>query len=433
MTSPPPGPPQGMRDFLPDSLRERLALADRIRAVYAKYGYAPIETPALERLEVLKGKGGGENEMLLFEVLKRGEKLEESRVATEPAGLADLGLRFDLTVPLARFYALHRARLPAVFRAQHIGPVWRAERPQKGRFREFVQCDVDAIGSASPALEAEVILATSEVFRTLLGDGFRVVANDRQLLTSVLNDGGVPPERHETALIAIDKLDKVGEEGVRKELAGRAIQEDVLKRLQDAKGWGWDHPRLARLKAVRDLAPDIAFDPFLARGLGYYTGPVFEVRHEGMAGALAGGGRYDGLIGRFLGTEVPAVGFSIGFERLLLVLKERGIGLLDAERREVFLPLTGTAQAKPVAALAHSLRAKGIPAVVQPDPGKLGAQLKMADEILHCPLALIVEADGRVTIKNLRIRQSSSPLSPEQAVEKAADLLRAATLPPATP
>ncbi len=412
-----PQPPQGMRDHLPGDYRKRLALADRIRGIYAKYGYAPIGTPAMEKVEILRGNDP-ENEKLMFEVMKRGEKLEEARQKGEP--LSDFALRFDLTIPLARFYATHRAKLPPVFRCQHIGPVWRADRPQKGRFREFMQCDVDAVGSASPALEAEVILATAEVFRTLLGDGFAVHLNDRRLLAKTLNDLAVPPEKHADALIAVDKLDKIGEDGILKELAERGVAADLLARLKAAA-------EPATLKEIRALveaapgAPRLVFDPFLVRGQGYYTGPIFEVRMAEFPGAMAGGGRYDGLIGRFLDKPVPAVGFSIGFERLLLILEEKGVAFEGSGEPQVFIPLAEAALQAQTFALAAALRAKGLRVLLQSDPGKLPAQLKLADEVLHIPFAAILEADGRVTVKDLKARASGQPGTFDAA---AADLLQ---------
>jgi histidyl-tRNA synthetase len=405
-----------MRDHLPGECRKRLALADRIRGIYAKYGYAPIETPAMEKVEILRGNDP-ENEKLMYEVMKRGEKLEEARRDGTP--LTDLALRFDLTIPLARFYATHRAKLPPVFRCQHIGPVWRADRPQKGRFREFMQCDVDAVGSSSPALEAEVILATAEVFRTLLGDGFAVHLNDRRLLAKVLDELGVPPDRHADALIAIDKLDKIGEDGVLKELTERGVSADLLPRLKAA-------PETADLNRVRSLvaaapgSPRLVFDPFLVRGQGYYTGPIFEVRMPGFPGAMAGGGRYDGLIGRFLDKPVPAVGFSIGFERLLLVLEGKGIALEGPGEPQVFIPMTETGQQEKVFALAAVLRARGLRVLTSSDPGKLPAQLKLADETLRIPFAAILDADGRVVLKDLKARASDPPRTSDEA---AAELL----------
>ncbi len=417
-----PQPPNGMRDHLPEDYRERLALADRIRGVYAKYGYAPIETPAMERIEVLKGNDP-ENEKLMFEVLKRGEKLEEAKASGD--ALADQALRFDLTVPLARFYAANRAKLPPVFRCQHIGPVWRADRPQKGRFREFMQCDVDAVGSASPAMEAEVILATAEVFRDFFGEAFAVHLNDRRLLTVFLNQAGIPTEQHPTALIALDKLDKIGEDGVRKELAERGIPEAKTEALLAALKVPGDLSRLhpeaaAALATIQELTKDqanVRFDPHLVRGQDYYTGPIFEVRMEAFPGAMAGGGRYDEMIGRFLGTSVPAVGFSIGFERLLLVLKEKNLPLASNGCPQVFIPLMEAAFQAQAFALGAALRAKGLNVVVQPEAGKLVPQLKTADEVLGIPFAAICEPGGKVTLKHLKTRTSGTPLSVEDAVK----------------
>src|SRR2546425_5016623 len=347
----PTAPPRGMRDILPDEVELRDAAVREIIAVYLTYGFRRIETPALEHLTLLAGSEGGENEKLIFKVMKRGEELESARRAGED--VADLGLRFDLTVPLARYYAENHAQLPDPLKAIQIGPVWRAERPQKGRYRQFTQCDIDVLGAVSPLVEIELILATCEALRAAFGlPELTVRINDRRILSRIARHCGFAEREEASFFIAFDKLDKVGAEGVLAELreAGRdaraierferllpALQKgDVsLKALGSALGAG-DEPAFAWLATisagVAGALPSgarLQFDPTLVRGMGYYTGTIFEVVMPGFSGSVAGGGRYDRMVGKLLGRDVPACGFSIGFERLVAILGERG-GALDA-------------------------------------------------------------------------------------------------------
>lgn len=336
-------PPRGMRDFLPgDKARRELALG-LIRRTYTSHGFDEIETPVMEDIQRLHSGLGGDNEKLSFRVLKRGIAAVDIQAAADKDdadSLADLGLRFDLTVPLARFYATHRADLPTVFRAIQIAPVWRAERPQKGRYRQFVQCDIDIIGDASSLAEAELLTATLATLDALGLEGCRVRINDRRLLIGMLDAFGFPAEDHAFVLITVDKLDKVGAAGIVSELRAKApaleqailALESFLSRIQDlgepAFGIagitavlpaGVDAEVIAALAALGEAVDPamLIFDPFLVRGMGYYTGTIFEIEHADFSFSLGGGGRYDGMIGRFLGTEVPAVGFSIGFERII--------------------------------------------------------------------------------------------------------------------
>lgn len=319
-------PAKGFRDFLPAQKRHKERLIDRIRGRYLKYGFEEIETPALEPIENLRGSEGGENLALIFEIMRRGLTDEDRRVGA----LTDLGLRYDLTVPLARFYASNRATLPAVFRSIQIGPVWRAEKPQRGRYRQFTQCDIDILGESSHVAEIELILATLEALADAGLPGASVKLNDRRLLDAALEDAGVTGADKSRALILIDKIDKIGIDGVAG-LLNEAFPGERATRLADLLSGGASKtsPEIdAIIAAVRAVAgPDsISFDPTLVRGMGYYTGPIFEVRHPASPGSLAGGGRYDNMVGKFVGENVPACGFSIGLDRLMEIAAEEPAG-----------------------------------------------------------------------------------------------------------
>lgn len=321
-----------MRDFLPKDKRRRDLVLDAIRSTYRSFGFDEIETPVVEDSARLHAGLGGDNEKLAFAVMKRGLTPERLHEAQTPLDLADLGLRFDLTVPLARFYATHRAELPPVFRAIQIAPVWRAERPQKGRYRQFVQCDIDIIGEPSAMAEVELLSATSAVLEKLGLVGTSIRINDRRILLALLAHWKVPIERFDHALVIIDKLDKIGVSGVVTELGEIDVPATGLaEQLEELAGATWEsvttQPRpewldgaaFDDLLALREALPDarLEFDPTLVRGMGYYTGTIFEVAHPDFGYSLGGGGRYDGMIGRFLGADVPAAGFSLGFERLV--------------------------------------------------------------------------------------------------------------------
>lgn len=341
----PVNPARGMRDFLPPAARARHRVQRIIEDTYRLHGFDPIETPAMEDHGVLHSGLGGDNEKLSFQVLKRGMDMAQVQAATALDDLTDLALRFDLTVPLARFYASHHQDLPPVFRALHIGPVWRAERPQKGRFRQFVQCDIDIVGEQTSLAEREVLAATVDVLERLDLHAFTFRIGDRRLLTSLLLAAQVPADDHLKALIIVDKLDKIGAEGVIQELTerlGSDIDTDVFlpvvewaregRRGLDANDiatlMGADHWVAEELVSWagalgQTIGSDrIVFDPTLVRGMGYYTGSIVELVHPGLGISLGGGGRYDGMIGRFLGQDTPAFGFSLGFERLMDVLGE---------------------------------------------------------------------------------------------------------------
>ncbi len=325
-----------MRDFLPEDVRRRDYVIGVISAVYRRYGFEPLETPALENIETLTGKYGEEGSQLIFKVLRRGER--------ESSGETDLALRYDLTVPLARVVAEYRGKLPKFFKRYQIQPVWRADRPARGRFREFFQCDVDAIGSRSMVVEAELCAAVSDVLHALGFRDFKIRLNHRALLTGLLSAAGVPPALHGSALVAIDKLDKIGADGVERELVERGLVATAARGVVDTFKARLPLTRVAEIvaadpAAVRgaaeleeimhlcsrgSAASHVELDVSLARGLSYYTGAIMEVAVPDLAGSLGGGGRYDGLIGMFLGEEVPACGFSLGLERILVVMGERG-------------------------------------------------------------------------------------------------------------
>ncbi len=335
-----------MRDFLPAEKARREAILAVIRGVYRSHGFDEIETPVAEDSERLHAGLGGDNEKLAFGILKRGLTHDDLQAAQEPLDLADLGLRFDLTVPLARFYATHRAELPSVFRSIQIAPVWRAERPQKGRYRQFVQCDIDVLGEPGPRAEAELLVATLATVDALGLEGAFVRLNDRRLLTGMLATLGFAESEYDGALITIDKLDKIAQDGVLAELRERGFTPTAVDALEaffrrpqtreflpfgeaairKALPENPDREALAGLVAIGEAVSAargssgemlLQFDPFLVRGMGYYTGPIFELAHPSVGYSLGGGGRYDGMIGRFLGTDVPASGFSLGFERLV--------------------------------------------------------------------------------------------------------------------
>ncbi|WP_072314167.1 histidine--tRNA ligase [Agrococcus sp. Marseille-P2731] len=333
-------PPRGMRDFLPVEKRVRERVLRVIRSAYEHHGFEEIETPVVEDAARLHAGLGGDNEKLAFAVMRRGLGVDDLREAAAPLDLADLGLRFDLTVPLARFLATHRASLPPVFRAIQIAPVWRAERPQRGRYRQFMQCDIDIAGDPGITAELEILAATGDALTRLgIPDAF-IRINDRRILLAALEHAGVAEGLRDGALITVDKLDKIGPDGVVAELADRGIDgARLLATLEAIRALveravadpgsdeaaaaapldGFDEDILAPVRELLGASAGIRleFDPTLVRGMGYYTGPIFEIAHPELRFSIGGGGRYDGMVGRFLGQEVPAVGISLGFERLV--------------------------------------------------------------------------------------------------------------------
>jgi len=313
-------PPRGMRDFLPTEKAVRNDLLAKIVGTYASHGFQEIETPALEAIERLSSGDGGDNEKLAFRVLKRGEELEQA-LGKNSDELSDLGLRYDLTVPLTRYYATNHAKLPKVFKAIQTGPVWRAERPQKGRYRQFVQCDIDIIGDASNFAEIELLNASLNALSSIGIKDAKIRINHRELLSRSIAALGVAPTDFGKAMITIDKLDKIGPDGVAlemKERFGEKISEATSSWLSSLSSDPNVPLELSEIfEAVEKLHPGkLRFDPTLVRGMGYYTGSIFEIEHPASGSSIGGGGRYDGMVGKWLGTEVAAVGVSIGFERV---------------------------------------------------------------------------------------------------------------------
>jgi len=403
-------PARGMRDFLPEDVRRREYVIAVVSDVYRRYGFEPLETPTLENIETLTGKYGEEGNKLIFKVLRRGEH--------ESSGETDLALRYDLTVPLARVVAEYRGKLPKFFKRYQIQPVWRADRPARGRFREFYQCDVDAIGSRSPLVETEMLAAVSEVLQTLGFDDFTIQLNHRQLLTATLNRAGIDPGLHTTALVALDKLDKIGRDGVLQEMAARGVPDEAARAVLDtagdldSQGEGEGAAAADNLKTIVQLcesttaAGHVEFSPFLARGLSYYTGAIMEVTVPDLAGSLGGGGRYDGLIGMFLGEEVPACGFSLGLERILVVMGERNMFPPTVQRAsaDVLVTVFDAGSMPDALKLSADLRSAGLRVELYPEPDKLGKQMKYAAS-RQIPFAAILGSDelarGEVTIKDL--------------------------------
>ena len=337
-------PVTGMKDILPAEMQIRNYVMSQIQETYRAFGFSQIETPCVEHIENLTSKQGGDNEKLIFKILKRGEKLNLETAQSE-ADLVDGGLRYDLTLPLARYYANNGAQLPAPFKALQMGSVWRADRPQKGRFRQFVQCDIDILGDATSLAEIELILATTTALGKICPDNsFTVRINDRGILKGMATYCGFPEESCDQVFIILDKMDKIGEEGVKAELLEAGYTEeqvdkylglfasvtkdaDGVRKLGDILKDVMPQSVTDGLAYIMDTVKDVAvaefnieFDPTLVRGMSYYTGTIFEVSMEGFGGSVAGGGRYDKMIGKFTGTETPACGFSIGFERIVTIL-----------------------------------------------------------------------------------------------------------------
>lgn len=331
-------PPSGMRDFLPNEKFVREYVMKQIRQVYAASGFTEIETSYLENIENLVGEEGGENSKLIFKVMKRGEKLKIDSAKTED-DLADMGLRFDLTLPLVRFYSNNRNELPQIFKSIQMGPVFRAERAQKGRYRCFTQCDIDVIGDESNLAEVEIILTIAKALRALKLKEFTIKISDRRVLKAMVLSVGFKEEEFLDIAITLDKLDKIGEAGIQKELLAKGYSQEKIDRLmtltKNLENSGLEGIEAIcpegyeNLKVIMDVVDTFAedykivFDHTLVRGMGYYTSTIFEVAYDTLGYAIAGGGRYDKMIGKLSGVDVPAVGFSIGFERIIDILLEK--------------------------------------------------------------------------------------------------------------
>ena len=355
-------PVTGMKDIMPDEMEIRDYLISLIKETYKSFGFTPIETPAMESIQNLTAKQGGDNEKLIFKVMKRGEKLNLEKAQTAD-DLVDAGMRYDLTVPLVRFYSNHANDLPKPFKALQVGPVWRADRPQRGRFRQFYQCDIDILGEASNIAETELLLATTTVLGKIGFEGFKVHINDRRLLKAMASYAGFSDEDHDAVFITLDKMDKIGADGVRAELSENGYDAAVIEKylaLFEAMNGADD--RLAKVAeilgeenekgaaAVRNLKEitagveaclsvpcELMFDPTLVRGMSYYTGTIFEVEIAGLASSCGGGGRYDEMVGKFTNMQTPAVGISLGFERLITILLEQGFRVPGAAEKTAIL------------------------------------------------------------------------------------------------
>jgi histidyl-tRNA synthetase len=439
-------PARGMRDFLPAEIRKREYVIRVIKEVYESYGFEPLETPAVENLETLTGKYGEEGNQLMFKILKRGEKLGENLgEKLDAKQLADLALRYDLTVPLARVVANYRNELPKFFKRYQIQPVWRADRPARGRFREFYQCDVDAIGSDSMIVEAELISAVSEILQRLGFSDFVIRLNHRDILRGILEAVKIEEGRQSDALIALDKLDKIGKEGVLKEFMQRDISENAGLKLLDlftALETAGNTNTLSRLsefigeqetgrKGLHELSEiqkladleNIKIDASLARGLSYYTGAIMEINVPDLAGSLGGGGRYDSLIGMFGKEQIPACGFSLGLERIIVVMDERGMfqklideGKLKLDSADVLVTIWNENAIGESLKLANDLRSRGLRVLVYPEADKLGKQFKYASQInvpFVCILGESELAENKVTLKNMQTGEQATVLREE--------------------
>lgn len=354
-------PVTGMRDVLPAEMQIRDYMMNIIKETYRGFGFSSIETPCVEHIENLTSKQGGDNEKLIFKILKRGDKLNVEAAMSEEE-VVDSGLRYDLTLPLSRYYSNNAANLPSPFKALQMGSVWRADRPQKGRFRQFVQCDIDILGDPTNFAEIELILATTTALSRICPEKkFTVRINDRNILKGMAAYCGFPENAYDQVFIILDKMDKIGMEGVQAELLEAGFSKDSVEKYKELlEGAGKDAEAVKSLgEILSDVMPKsvteglshimetvsgvsatdigLEFDPTLVRGMSYYTGTIFEVAMEGFGGSVGGGGRYDEMIGKFTGTKTPACGFSIGFERLVSILIEEGFSIPGQKNKKAYL------------------------------------------------------------------------------------------------
>ncbi|MCI9142103.1 MAG: histidine--tRNA ligase [Lachnospiraceae bacterium] len=349
-------PVKGMKDILPEEMQIRDYAISVIKETYGRFGFTSIETPCVESIANLTSKQGGDNEKLIFKILKRGEKLNVAEAASEEE-VVDSGLRYDLTVPLVRYYSAHSAQLPSPFKALQMGNVWRADNPQRGRYRQFMQCDIDILGEPSNLAEIELILATTTTLGKLGFKGFEIRINDRRLLKAMAAYSGFPEEAYDSVFITLDKMDKIGLEGVKAELLENGFEESCVERylelyrgLEKAEdGVAYLADRLKdvaetsitdnlreiidSVQATKTAGFEMMFDATLVRGMSYYTGTIFEIAIPEFGGSCGGGGRYDAMVGKFTGKDVPACGFSIGFERIVMLLLENGFQIPDRPKK----------------------------------------------------------------------------------------------------
>ena len=382
-------PTTGMKDILPQEMQIRDYVISVIKETYGKFGFTSIETPCVENIANLTNKQGGDNEKLIFKILKRGEKLNVESATTEEE-VVDSGLRYDLTVPLVRFYSNNAANLPTPFKALQMGNVWRADRPQRGRYRQFMQCDIDILGEPSNLAEIELILATTTTLTKLGFRNFQIRINDRRILKAMAAYAGFAEESFDSVFITLDKMDKIGMEGVKAELLENGFAEDMCDKylelfvaveeaqdsvscLMDRLGDYLDAEVMASfreiltsVKATKADSFELVFDPTLVRGMSYYTGTIFEIAMPEFGGSCGGGGRYDKMVGKFTGNDVPACGFSIGFERIVLLLMESGFQVPTRPKQVAYLVEKGGAGEElcKVIAKAQEARANGTQVLV---------------------------------------------------------------------
>ncbi len=377
-------PVTGMKDMLPREMQIRDYVIRLIKETYGTFGFSSIETPCVEHIENLSSKQGGENEKLIFKILKRGEKLKLDTAECE-ADLVDGGLRYDLTVPLSRYYSNNVSELPSPFKALQMGNVWRADRPQRGRFRQFMQCDIDILGEPNNLAEIELILATTTLLGKLDFKNFTVRINDRKILKAMAAYSGFEEKDYDDVFIILDKMDKIGLDGVEKELQEHGYPKEAVEKylqlfkeitndiegvrhckeklegyLEEATADGLEMI-IASVDSVKEADFKLSFDPTLVRGMSYYTGTIFEIAMDEFGGSVGGGGRYDEMIGKFTGQPTPACGFSIGFERIVMLLLERGYEIPDNKEKLALLIEKGMPQEKmlEVLAFAKEQRAAG--------------------------------------------------------------------------
>ena len=353
-------PVTGMKEILPEEMKIRNYVMDVIKETYSAFGFTQIETPCVENIANLSNKQGGENEKLIFKILKRGEKLNLETAQTE-MDVVDNGLRYDLTVPLVRFYSNNANNLPSPFKALQMGNVWRADRPQRGRYRQFMQCDIDILGEPSNLAEIELILATTTTLGKLGFKNFQIRINERRILKAMAAYSGFPEESYDSVFIILDKMDKIGLEGVKEELIKYDFDEESVEKYTNlfkeienkenpvtylAEKLGgfmdddvkqWMEEIIDSVRATKASEFEIVFDPTLVRGMSYYTGTIFEIAIPEFGGSCGGGGRYDKMVGNFTGRDVPACGFSIGFERIVLLLMEQGFKVPTENNKVAYL------------------------------------------------------------------------------------------------
>ena len=353
-------PVNGMKDILPEEMQIRDYVQSVIKDTYRRFGFTAIETPCMESISNLTSKQGGDNEKLIFKVLKRGEKLNVAEATTEDE-VVDFGMRYDLTVPLVRYYSNNASSLPSPFKALQMGSVWRADRPQRGRYRQFMQCDIDILGEPSNLAEIELILATTTTLGKLGFKNFEIRINDRQILKAMAAYSGFPEDTYDSVFITLDKMDKIGLEGVKAELLEKGFAEDSVDKYlglyqelsQQENGVAYLAQTLqgvldpAVTEGLQEIIDSVSatrasdfkmvFDATLVRGMSYYTGTIFEISMPEFGAACGGGGRYDKMVGKFTGQDVPACGFSIGFERIVLLLMENGFKVPQQPKKVAYL------------------------------------------------------------------------------------------------